>query len=52
MFIIKKRVPMPYREVEWLKDRIYEKEIQEDGMQQVIKQFKKIKDMEVEKLYE
>ena len=49
---VRKRKPkeiklIPYKEAEWLKDRIYEKEMQEEGIQQLIDYYTKIK-MEVE----
>lgn len=34
---------IPYREAEWLKDRMYEKEMQEEGLQQLIYHYTKIK---------
>lgn len=40
---------IPYREAEWLKDRMYEKQMQEEGLQQLINHYTKIK-MEVEQV--
>lgn len=43
----KKVKVIPDREAEWLKDRMYEKEMQEQGIKQLISHYSKIK-MEVE----
>ena len=40
---------IPYREAEWLKDRMYEKEMQEQELKQLISHYSKIK-MEVEQI--
>lgn len=40
---------IPYMEAEWLKDRIYEQEVQEIEIQQLISHYTKIK-MEVEQV--